>query len=582
MNWIFQLFTRLGGLFLLVITPTHAEIYNPLKDYVYAYDSAYNYRLVSQQSEDGFEVFYINLDSQSWRSADEVTPTLWSHWLTLIVPDQITTDMANIVVHNGNNGSDVPDIESFDKYRSLAIQTGSIQAILQQVPAQPLTFSDLEEPVTEDELVSYSWRKVMETGDPTWSVYLPMTKAVVRGMDTVQKIVGEKLGFEIEHFIVTGFSKRGAIAWLTAAIDPRVSGVIPGGYNILYLDQQLEHHFNSYGFYSEVLANYTDKQILQEIRSPEGKFLRSLIDPVSYRYTLNMPHLILNVTGDEFFLPDASEAYIHKIPGETLQRIIPNTNHSFLGREKEMMEGLTAWYQMLVKGLARPQIDWEHDESGRLVVSSDLMPIEVKLWRASNPNGRDFRFPTVGDEAWQATPVEEDQDGFYRVSVPNPDEGYTAYMVELTYPGVDGKPQVYTTSVFIIPDKVPYELGYPISEPKSADYWSQQVESALLGEPLEYGVDDLVKMLPFFVLGEQVDDVESLAEFLSVSTAKQNCTAARLNVEAGELGWYSSIHQADANVKYWQVYDWAEQLYVLESRDSAAVFCRELTQFGRD
>ncbi|MET0008312.1 MAG: PhoPQ-activated protein PqaA family protein [Candidatus Thiodiazotropha sp. 6PLUC9] len=582
MKWIAQSFTLFAGLSLFVINPSHAERYNPLKDYVYAYDSAYNYRLVSQRSEDGFDVYTINLDSQKWRSAEEVSPVLWNHWLTLIVPDQITTSMANIVVHSGNSDSGVPDIESFGEYRTLAIQSGSIQAILQQVPAQPLTFTDLDEAVQEDALVSYSWRKVMETGDPTWSAYLPMTKAVVRGMDTTQKIVEDKLGFEIEQFIVTGFSKRGAIAWLTAAIDPRVSGVIPGGYNILYLDQQLEHHFNSYGFYSEALANYSNKQILQEIRSPEGKFLRSLIDPVSYRHTLNMPHLILNVTGDEFFLPDASEAYIDKIPGETLQRIIPNTNHSFLGHEEEMMEGLTAWYQMIVNGFARPQIDWEHDESGSLVVHSDLTPLEVRLWQANNPHGRDFRFPTVGDEAWHSTLLEVGQDGSYRISVPIPDEGYTAYMAELTYPDVFGKAQVYTTSVFIVPDKVPFELGYPISEPKTASYWSQQVESALLGEPLDYSADELMKMLPFFVLGEQVEDVEGLDEFLSASAAKQNCTAARLNVEAGELGWYSSIHQADANVKYWQVYDWAERLYVLESRDSAAVFCRELTQFGRD
>jgi PhoPQ-activated pathogenicity-related protein len=579
MKWILRYSALLYGVFLISISPLQAERYNPLKDYVYAYDPNYVYHLEKQQHGDGFKAYFINLDSQSWRGAEEVSPTIWNHWLTLIVPDQLTTTMANIIVHNGKNNAGVPDLEAFAKYRSLALETGSVQAILQQVPAQPLKFSDLEGPVKEDELVAYTWRKVMETGDPTWSAYLPMTKAVVRGMDTTQEFIETKLGFDIEKFVVTGFSKRGAIAWLTAAVDPRVSGVVPGNYNILYLDQQLEHHFNSYGFYSESLANYSNKRILQEIRSPEGKFLRSLVDPVSYRYTLTMPHLILNVTGDEFFLPDASETYIHRIPGETLQRIIPNTNHAFLGREKDMMDGLTAWYQMLVKGFARPQIDWNYVDSDRLVVTSDQIPLKARLWQASNRQARDFRFPTVGDEAWQATPIQADENGEYHVMVPPPDEGYTAYMVELTYPGLDDKPQIYTTSVFITPDKVPFELEQPVIAPKTSSFWSQQVESALLGDPQDYSVEDLIKLLPVFILGEQVNDVEKLGAFLDMPGAKQNCTAARLNVEAGELGWYSSINEADdeGKVKFWQVYDFAEQMYALGSEELSSVFCRELT-----
>lgn len=566
-------------LLLLFTSLLQAQETGPLKSYVYTDDPAYSYQVVGQLPGEGFDAYFLNMNSQTWRSADEVTPNLWNHWMTLIVPHQLTSNTANLIVYEGKTSATPPDPADVALFVPLATYTGSIQVILQQVPAQPLQFAELDQPTSEDTLVSYTWRKYMETGDPTWSAYLPMTKAAVRAMDTTEDYVSSSLGFDIDSFIVTGFSKRGAIAWLTAAVDPRVSAVVPGEFNILHIADQLEHHYNSYGFYSEALAGYENNRITDNIRSPEGKMLQKLVDPISYKQALTMPHLILNVTGDEFFLPDASEAYIHEIPAETLQRIIPNTNHAFEGKLEDMLMGLIAWYQVQLYGVDKPAIDWQLSESGELVVSSDQTPAVAKLWQATNSTARDFRYPIVGDSAWSDTIIAADSNGQFRVNVPTPAEGYTAFMVELTYPGMAGIPQIYTTSVFITPDEEPFEVEDPLGDPKSPRYWRTQVNRALAGRPLDYDQEALQAMLPIRVLGEYLNDVEAVAANLGRPGAKRSCTAARLNVQADELGWYTTLYVlGDENIKYWQPYDLAEELYATGYPLFSAGICQFLTR----
>ncbi|MEJ2610683.1 MAG: PhoPQ-activated protein PqaA family protein [Candidatus Thiodiazotropha sp.] len=578
MKWIF-LRLLMGSILLLFCGLLQAQVDGPLKTYVYANDPAYGYRLVGQERGDGFNLYFLNMDSQNWRTEKEVTPTLWNHWLTLIVPDQLTTSTANLIIYHGANSSSPPDREEMAVFFPIAIKTGSIQVVIQQVPAQSLKFTELDDVLNEDDLISYSWRKVMDSGDPTWSAYLPMTKAVVRGMDSAQDFIADLQGFELEHFIITGFSKRGAIAWLTAAIDSRVSAVVPGDYNILFLDKQIEHHYNSYGFFSSALTSYEKQRIFDEIHSPEGQLLMDLVDPINYKQALTMPHLILNATGDEFFLPDASEAYIHDIPGETLQRLIPNSNHTFVGKSKELIQGLIAWYQSQLGALPRPQINWQLDQNGDLEVSSDQTPIGVKLWQATNTKARDFRDSTLG-KGWRASKLEVGQDGLYRAKIVPPVEGYTAYMVELTYPGVADMPQVYTTSVFITPDVEPFEQEHALANPRSSDYWAKQVGDVLLGQPQDYSYETLQAMLPIRVLGEYITSVEALAVNLDSSEAKQYCTAARLNVQAGEIGWYTTLGVSnEKNVKYWEPYQLAETFSLNGADILAAMICRILTEY---
>jgi PhoPQ-activated pathogenicity-related protein len=558
----------------------HAQQDGSLKDYVYRNDPAYSYQLVGQlSSEEGFTAYFLNMNSQNWRTEEEVTPTLWNHWVTLIVPDQLTTNTANLTIVGGNFSETPPVAQDLALFVQLATATGSIQVVVNQVPGQKLQFPDLDVPVREDDLVAYSWRKSMESGDPTWAAYLPMTKAVVRTMDSAQDFIATLLGQELQSFIVSGFSKRGATAWLTAAVDPRVVAVVPGVFNVLHMAEQFEHHFNSYGFYSQAVASYEENEILQNIRSPEGRQLEKLIDPISYRQALTMPHLLLNATGDEFFLPDASEFYIHDIPGETLQRIVANTDHSMENRFEETLLGLIAWYQVQLYGLTPPKIEWRQDESGELLVSSDQIPLVAKLWQATNPNARDFRLEILGDQAWTETVINPTDEGRYHVSVPQPTSGWSAYMVELTFPGMSGIPQTYTTSVFVTPDEKPFEVEDPLGKPKRASYWQRQVKLALAGRPSDYDLHALQGMLPIRVLGQYIRDTETLGSYLNQWGAKRSCTAARLNVEAEQQGWNTTLYAVgERNIKFWQSYQLAEHLYEKDRQLLAVGICQALTR----
>jgi PhoPQ-activated pathogenicity-related protein len=518
------------------------------------------------------------MNSQSWRSSDEVSPVVWSHRVTIIVPQQTATNIANLIIMEGNTSLHQPESDDMAQFVSIAVATSSVQVIVEQVPAQPLLFAGLSKGLTENALVAYTFKKVMQTGDPTWAAYLPMTKAVVRAMDTAQDFISTTLGFGIDNFIVTGFSKRGATAWLTAAVDSRVVAVAPGEYNVLHIAEQLEYHYNSYGYFSDVLSDYEANGVFKSIRAPEGKLLTQIIDPINYKEMLTVPHLILNVTGDEYFIPDASERYIYELPAEVLQRIAPNTNHSMDGKLEEVLLGLIAWYQVQLKGVDRPIIEWRLSPSGELEVSSDQTPLIAKLWQATNPSARDFRHEIVGDQAWQSSVINADADGKYRVSVPNPPQGYSAYMVELTYPGVADIPQVYTTSVFVTPDDLPFELEDPLLSPENPFYWNWQVKRALVGIPDDYTITELEGLLPIRVLGKYINDTETLDSYLDNTGAKQACTAARLNVEAHEVGWYTTLYTLnDENIKYWQLYDKAERLYSKGEDKQASMMCWWLT-----
>ncbi|MCG8486846.1 MAG: PhoPQ-activated pathogenicity-related family protein [Chromatiales bacterium] len=568
-----------AGLFLLFTGLLRAEQPAPLKSYVYQDDPVYAYRLVEERPGQDYDVYSLKMISQNWRTEEEVTPTLWDHWLTIIVPHQLSSTTANLTILGGGASDLPPALEEYELFVPLATATGGIQVIFSQVLGHPLQFKELDEPLQEDALVAYSWRKSMETGDPSWSAFLPMTKASVRAMDTTQAFVAESLGLVVDDFIVNGFSKYGAIAWLTAAIDSRVAAVAPGVFNVLRLADQFERHYNSYGFYSDTLSAYEQNGIMKNIRSPEGKLLEQLVDPISYKQALTMPHLLLSATGDEFFLPDASEAYIHDIPGETLQRIVPNTNHSVENKLEDMIQGLLAWNQMQLNGVARPVIEWQLSKTGELIVSSDQTPLVVKLWQASNPNGRDFRQQTLGDQAWRETIIESADTGDYHVNVAQPETGWTAYLVELTYPGIAGIPQVYTTSVFVTPDEHPFEVEDPLDGPKTFYFWQEQVNQALAGSPLDYDLTALQAMLPFRVFGEYIRDMQTLSHYLNTRGPERNCIAARLSVEADQQGWYTTLYAyEDQNFKFWQIYELAEHLYATDQPRLAGGVCQLLTR----
>ena len=293
----------------------------------------------------------------------------------------------------------------------------------------------------------------MDSGDYTWAAYLPMVKSAVRAMDTAQDFLTVKSLPKVKRFVVTGFSKRGATTWLTAAVDPRVCAIAPGVFDVLNMTPSLKNHFASYGFYSSAIDDYVNFGITRRLHSPAGQILEKIVDPYNYLKALKMPIFMINSAGDEFFPADSARFYVDALPPDRLLRYIPNTAHSL----RESGKGITgavisllSWYQTIIAQQKRPTIRW-HEHDNRLTVTTDRRPSLVKLWQAVNPVARDFRLETIG-RVWQSSAIRITADGEYHVDLTPPARGWTARFVEFNY-GRSGFPQTYTTRIFISPQR---------------------------------------------------------------------------------------------------------------------------------
>ena len=187
--------------------------------------------------------------------------------------------------------------------------------------------------------------------------------------------------------------------------------------------------------------------------SKEYANLLKIEEPYNYLDRLTMPKYVINAAGDQFFLPDSSHFYWKDLKGEKLLRYIPNTDHSL--RNSDAVESLVAWFQSIAGGVARPNYSWKVEKDGAIRVKTTGKPTEVKLWQATNPDARDFRLEKI-KAAYQGSVLTPDAKGQYLARVPKPARGFSAYFVELTYPGPGKYPIKVTTQVKVIPDIYPH------------------------------------------------------------------------------------------------------------------------------
>ena len=401
----------------------------------------------------GYTAYVWYMASQTWLTTAEVDRTLWEHWLTVIVPDTTAQDTALLYISSGSNTNPYPTSVD-NNLAQLAVTTQAIVAQLRMVPNQRLKFTDEFDPRyidigrTEDELIAYCWDKFLRGGDAIWLPRLPMTKAAVRAMDVVQ----------LEHptiqdFIVFGASKRGWTTWTTAIVEPRVKAIVPMVIDILNVEPSMLHHYAAYGYWSEAIHDYEDMGIMDWFYTPEMAAMLAIIDPYSYVDRLTMPKYIMNATGDQFFLPDSSQFYFDDLQGEKYLRYVPNTDH---GLNTQAWYDLAAYCLSIMNDYPRPEFSWTKEADGSLRVQTVDTPSQVLLWQATNPTARNFRLDVIGP-AWTSSPLTDQGGGLYVAQVPEPAEGWTAFMVELTFPSPGPVPMTFTTEVSVVPDVLPYQ-----------------------------------------------------------------------------------------------------------------------------
>jgi len=439
-----------------------------LDDYVAAADSNYSYAEVDSDPTFFPTAYTLELTSQGWRDLSEVSPVVWTHWVTAYKPPfnfLISTDTALLLINDGNSTDPAPEYD--DQLRLLAAGTGSIIAVLSAVPNQPLQFSDEITPRSEDEIIAYSWDKYLQGGDANWPAQLPMVKSVMRCMDAVQDFVytitsGSK---PVNNFVLTGGSKRGWTAWLTAGVDPqqRVTAVAPIVSDLLNMKRSFAHHWAAYGFWADALWPYEELGIFDWFDTPEVTALLEIVDPFEYLDRLDIPKYIVNAAGDDFFVNDSIQFYIDELLGETYLRHVPNTDHYLTGATDDVFNSMAPFYDAFLKGDSRPEFYWFLEKDGSIRVETVDTPKDVNLWQASNTETRDFRLVTIG-ATWTSSPLEDEGGGVYIGRVEQPLSGWTAFFVELVYEspfqGADEYDYHFTTELRVVPEILPFEADF--------------------------------------------------------------------------------------------------------------------------
>lgn len=398
-----------------------------------------------------------SLTSQIWQGKK------WQHTLVIYRPDILFSNQALLVVNGGThypqaNNNPLPAQFNF---AYIAKETQTVVIDLQDVPNQYLTFEDAI-PRKEDGLVAYSWNQFMD--DPLhhqdWPLQLPMTKSVIKAMDATQAILQEK-NIHIEHFVVTGASKRGWATWLAAIVDKRINAIVPIVIDILNLQENIQH---IYAFYNQnwptpAFYDYVQANIPKRLSSTEFGMLANISDPFSYLNTqegkerLAIPKYIISAARDDFFVPDALNLYVNQLPGETNIRVFPQEGH-YIDMNNAVEPALLSFYRMIVNKEPRPMLSWHVNAEGMLdEVRTNMKPEKIQLHEIINPEARDFRKFSVRNIIDQALDIPNDCGAAvcnYPIVIKPPEKGWQTAFVEVTFKKENGEYLILTTPGFVL------------------------------------------------------------------------------------------------------------------------------------
>ncbi|RYX85005.1 hypothetical protein EON83_07090 [bacterium] len=363
---------------------------------------------------DGFA--NLRLVSQTWQDKP------WKHRLQIFKPGKLAFNDTAVLYISDGSGSFPQSILG----QGIADISGAYAVNVFNVPNQPLYGRQ------EDALVAYSFQKYLETGDPTWPLLLPMTKAVTKTMDALQEWSKKTQGKEIKRFVVTGASKRSWTAYLVAAGDKRVVACVPIVYDNLNIPAQIEHQNQVWGQTSQMAAAFSDLGLMDKeaTGSTRGKELLAAVDPYSYLNRLTMPILSINATNDGYWPHDAQTVYRDQLGKVTSLSTYyaPNATH-FLGAEIiPLAQSAASWTRLILSGAKIPTVGLRRVGSA-FIATPSARPTSVTLWVAKSPT-RDFRkaqwnsipMRTTGN-GWEATVSSADVElygaAFAQVSWPN-------------------------------------------------------------------------------------------------------------------------------------------------------------------
>src|SRR5262245_52069671 len=422
-----------------------APLTGPLADYVAAKDDSYQWVKRSEGSVLTCQYKELILTSQIWRGIP------WKHQLFVIKPAQVdpAAKHAVLMIAGGNWSDKLADPDTQLKLpgeaQILALLAETLKmpvAILLHVPQQPIFDGK-----REDQIISYTFREFLTTGDSTWPLLEPMVTSAVKAMDATQAAVKQEWGLEVASVTVTGASNRGWRTWLTGAVDDRAVAIAPMVIDMLNMAPHSKLQRESFGGQpSEQINDY--RGLDEQIDTPRGLALRKIVDPWEYRQRLTQPKLVILGTNDRYWPLDACELYWNDLQGEKYLIYVPNNGHGIQDRSR-IVAGLSALNQSILSGKPLPKLQWSYangDGNVQLQLASDIRPSRVRIWSTTAATG-DFR-----DSKWSSTDAPFTETAFtHRQAVPN--AGYAAFLAEAVFHEGGESEFSLSTSIRIVPSK---------------------------------------------------------------------------------------------------------------------------------
>lgn len=413
---------------------------NALEHYLNNGDRTYKWEIKDSLRTDKTMVYDLLLTSQKWQQFT------WVHQLTLFVPDANSHDGALLFITGGSIKNGMPKWSKANDgiaklIAGMAVKNKGVVAILRQTPNQPL-FNGL----TEDALISKTLHDFKNDHDYSMPLLFPMVKSAVRAMDAVQEFMQQQKHRPVSRFLVAGASKRGWTTWLTAAMDDRVAAIGPMVIDILNMPKSLAYQLETYGEYSAQIQDYTQLGILDDIQGESGNALVKMIDPYSYRDSLDIPKILFMGTNDEYWVVDNVKNYLQELPGKTLLHYVPNAGHNLGGGISSFM-ALSAFFGITLNKGIYPDAGWNTQiKQNRIEVTvtatKDILR-GAKLWYATSSD-RDFR-----NEKWQSRNLNISKEAKFKVIEKLPESGYKAFYVDLQYEDPNGGTYSVSTRVFM-------------------------------------------------------------------------------------------------------------------------------------
>ena len=410
-----------------------AEIPDSLHRYVAREEPAYGWSVERVRETPAGNVHVLTLVSQTWQDI------VWRHPLLVYEPQRVDhPEHMLLFVTGGRTGREIREDE-MQMGLALAKLCGARIAMLHHVPNQPLLGDHVE-----DDLITETWLKYLQTGDDTWPLLFPMVKSATRAMDALQEYTHETWQQDVKGFVITGASKRGWTSWLTPVADDRVIATAPIVIDTLNFPVQTQHQLDVWGKFSEQIDDYTRKGLVKTDDtplSPREEALWKMMDPYTYRENLTLPKLIINGTNDRYWVVDALKNYWYDLEGPKFIHLVMPLQPR--GGREYALRTLGVFFRFVAAGQPLPELKWEHANGNgehRLTIRSSAQPEAARIWSATSPN-RDFR-----ESRWESAAMKTNGETF-EATLNDPAPAHLALYGELQF-DAGGFPYSLTTRVF--------------------------------------------------------------------------------------------------------------------------------------